>query len=521
MKKKPDFSEKEVKPVVNGDVLLTDNLDENCITIRSIMNNSADLIIKFALAGGVKIAVITCEGMIDKANLANLIYRPLTGLKPSENMSGREIFDKICSEMLIAEEQHQLYKYDDVLTAIMSGFAVLLCDGADYAVSIGIQGFAHRTIDEPSTHINLRASREGFIEVVRTNMSMVRRRVKSPTLKTVMMTIGERSKTDVCVCYLTDMADVQLVNAVIDKLKTIPLNTVMSSAYIQPFLEGSDTGIFSQVFITERPDVFASKLYDGRVGIIVDGTPFALIVPSLFIDNFHTMDDYTHKPYYSAFMRLLRFSAFILSAILPGLYVALCNFNPEMLRDSLLMNIYSSTAATAYPVFGECIIMYILYEIMREAGLRLPKSVGHAVSIVGGLVIGEITVSAGLMSAPVVLIIAATGLCSFAVPDLYETCMIMRLIFILAGGCFGLFGITVAGIVLMFRLCSRKSFGVPNMAPFAPFTLKSVLRDTFVRADWRYLSKSDVSVSQLSGKAKYTDTKNNTEGKADNEQNKQ
>lgn len=479
---------------------LTDSVEINCAAIRTIMGNSADLIIKFAAVSGVRSAVVTCEGMINKANLANLIYRPLISSAPTDFKDGAELLEKICSEMLIAEEQKQLFTFDDILTAIMSGFAVLMCDGANYALSVGIQGFSHRSIEEPSTHINLRASREGFIEVVRVNMSMVRRRIKSPTLKTEIFSVGERSKTDICICYLSDKADKSIVAAITERLKNIPLNTVLSSAYIQSFIEETDTGLFSQVFVTERPDVFASKLYEGRVGIIVDGTPFALVTPSLFIENFHTMDDYTHKPYFSAFMRLLRFSAFILASLLPGLYVALCNFNPEIIQGRLLLNIYSSIQTTAYPVFGECLIMYVLYEIMREAGLRLPKSVGHAVSIVGGLVIGEITVSAGLMSAPVVLIIAATGLCSFAVPDLYESCMILRLIFILSGGLFGLFGITAAGVVLIFRLCSKQCYGVPYIAPIAPFNLKSFLRDTFVRADWRYLSKSDVTVQQLSGK---------------------
>ena len=511
MKKRgADFSEKQVKTVAPQDKKLSTSLDETCTDIRALMNNSADLIIKFAETAGVKMAVVTCEGMIDKSNLANLIYRPLISNPPQGCKDARELFDSIAGKMFIAEEQKQLYTCSDVASAIMSGFAVLLCDGVDYALSIGIQGYEHRGVEEPSTHINLRASREGFVEVVRTNMSMVRRRLKSPTLKTEMIQVGERSNTDVCICYLTDRADIRIVNDIMDKLKNIPLNTILSSEFLQAFLEQSNSDLFSQIFVTERPDVFASKLYEGRIVVIVDGTPFALIVPGLFIENFHTMDDYTHRPYFSAFLRMLRFVAFILAVILPGLYVALCNFNPEMLRSSLLLNIYSSIQTTAYPVFGECLIMYILYEIMREAGLRLPKSVGHAVSIVGGLVIGEITVSAGLMSAPVVLIIAATGLCSLAVPDLYESCMIMRLVFILAGGAFGLYGITIVGVMLMFRLCSKNAYGVPYMAPFAPFTLKSVIRDTFVRVGWRVLSKSDVTVQQLSGKAKSTNAKERT-----------
>ncbi len=515
--KLPDFSEKDVSTVSMQNIKLTDSLTENCTNIRALINNSTDLIIKYTEINHIKAAFVTVEGMTDKMKLADLIYRPLLNNIPDLYCTAKALLDNI-SLMLIAEEQHELFSCDEVLAAAMSGFAVILLDGADYALSIGIQGFAHRAVSEPGTHINLRASREGFNEVVRTNVSMVRRRLKTPTLKTELMKIGSRSNTDICVCYLTDKADMRIVCSVMDRLKTMPLTTVLSSEYLQAFLEQDGSGLFSQVLTTERPDVFASKLYEGRIGIIVDGTPFSLILPAVFIENFQAMDDYTHRPYFSAFMRTLRLIAFVLAVLLPGLYVALCNFNPEIIRSSLLLNIYSSVQTTAFPVFGECLIMYILYEIMREAGLRLPKSVGHAVSIVGGLVIGEITVSAGLMSAPVVLIIAATGLCSFAVPDLYESCMILRLLFILAGGVFGLFGITVTGTALLFRLCSKNAYGVPYTAPFAPFTLKSVIRDTFVRQGWKKLSRSDVTVQQLSGEAKREDVMERTVSSGQNKQ---
>jgi len=513
MKGSNRFEEKSVRTPSDGDIRINSELEQTCIDMRSLMGNTSDLLIKFAEINGTKIAVMSCEGMTDKMKLADMIYRPLMQNPPQFN-NGKELLEKISSALFVAEEQRQAYTCTQAAFFITAGFSVIFVDGADFALAIGIQGFQHRAVSEPSTHINLRASREGFIEVVRPNMAMVRRRMRSPTLKMNLMQVGSRTNTDVCMCYLSDKADMQTVRAVTDKLKNIPLNTVVSSEYLKTFLEEESSSLFMQVISTERPDTFVSKLYEGRVGILVDGTPFALILPGIFIENFHTMDDYTHHPFFSAFIRTLRLIAFLLGALLPGLYVALCNFNPEMFNTSLLLNIYSSAQETAFPIVVETLIMYILYEIMREAGLRLPKSVGHAVSIVGGLVIGEITVSAGLMSAPVVLIIAATGLCSFAVPDLYESCMILRLVFIVAGGCFGLFGMTVLGTVMLFRLCSKNAYGVPYMAPFAPFTLKSIIRDTFVRGSWKNLAKTDVAMTQLSGKAGNT-RKNERNGISD------
>ena len=495
---KKRFSQKPVSLPFDPKTPISAVLNESCTDIRALMGNSSDLIIKYAEINGIKTAVMTCEGMTDKTALAELIYRPLTQCAPNDCDNGGKLLDEIALKLLCAEEQKLTFTCGETVQLIMSGFAVILADGSDHALAIGIQGYEHRAVEEPSSHINLRASREGFIELVRTNMSMVRRRMKSPSLVMNLIKTGTRSNTDVCVCYLSDRADKNMVNEITDRIKELPLSTILCSDYLQAFLEKSGGTLFSQVTLTERPDTFVSKLYEGRVGIIVDGTPFALIVPGLFIENFHTMDDYTHHPYFSAFVRALRFIAFLLAVFLPGLYVALCNFNPELFRTTLLLNIYSSIQTTAYPVLAECLIMYILYEIMREAGLRLPKSVGHAVSIVGGLVIGEITVTAGLMSAPVVLIIAATGLCSFAVPDLYESCMILRLIFILTGGFFGLFGIIIVTTMMLFRLCSKSSYGVPYLAPFAPVTLKSILRDSFYRRSWRSLTESDITVSELS-----------------------
>lgn len=242
-KKLPDLSEKSVESINSGDSRLAANLNINCSEVRRLMNNSSDLIIKYFSSDGHRMAVITCEGMIGKADLANLIFRPLVSAPP-KIQDDNEFFTKVCSDMPIAEEQKQVYDYDSLCLYIMSGFAVLLCDGAGFGIAIGIQGFAHRSVDEPSTHINLRASREGFIEVVRTNVAMVRRRMKSPTLKTIMMTVGERSKTDVSVCYLTDKADMNIVNAVTDKLKNIPLNTIAGGEYLQSFLEDDDSVLF-------------------------------------------------------------------------------------------------------------------------------------------------------------------------------------------------------------------------------------------------------------------------------------
>lgn len=495
------YKEDDVKTLFDGSQKLKPDLTKNTINIRTLMENSSDLIMKFAKVGQCPVCCVTCEGMADKQIITQMIYAPLNEIGNEEKISLPELEERIRNEILIAEEQNTVQTYDDLAHAIMSGFIVILIDGLSYGISIGVQGFQSRSIDEPSTHINLRGSREGFVEVIRINMSMVRRRVKSPTLKFMMIQIGKRTKTDVCICYLSDKASSNVVLDIKRKLNNIDLNTILDSGYIQPFLEQDGSTVFSEIGTTERPDNFAAKLYEGRVGIIVDGTPFALIVPHLFIENFQTMDDYTQQPYYSTFLRLIRWFSFSIAVLLPGLYVALANFNPELFPNALLMNLASAKQSTPYPLMAECLIMYVMYEVMREAGLRLPKHVGHAVSIIGGLVIGEITVSAGLLGAPIILVVAITGMCSFVIPDLYDSAVILRFAFIIGGGLLGIFGLTLVGCVVLFKLCSKNSYGVPYMAPLTPFTLKA-MRDVFTRISWRNMGKNDVKIQDLNGSRK-------------------
>lgn len=477
---------------------LAADLENNTINIKTLMDGSSDLTMKFAKAGGRKICIVFCEGLASTGTMADLIYRPLNSIGNEKEIPFKRLVEMVRDELLLAGEQVQIDDYEQLAQRIMSGFVVILIDGLDCGIGVGVQGYQARGIEEPSTHINLRGSREGFVEVIRTNISMVRRRMKTTDLVFNIRTIGGRSNTDICVCYLKDKVDRTLLEEVQKRLDKIQLNTILESGYIQPFLERKGDILFSEVGVTERPDTFAAKLYDGRVGILVDGTPFALFVPHLFVENFATLDDYTGKPLPATIFRLLRYFAFFCSVLLPGFYVALADFNPELFPNSLLLNLTASIQKTPYPLLVECLIIHIFYEIMREAGLRLPQNIGHAVSVVGGLVIGDIVVSAGLVGAPLLLIVAISAITCFVVPDLYECIVVMRFAFILAGGMWGIFGLTVVGMFFMIKICSMSSYGIPHLAPVAPFTLKA-MRDVFIHTGWRTLVKSDMEIQKMNG----------------------
>lgn len=474
------------------------SLEQNLSFIKNVTANSSDLIIKTGMVCGNRIAVITCEGMTSTDTLAQLIYNKLNHLGNEEKMPPDNLLAHFFEVYMIAAEQLDITDFDDLILKYQSGFGIILIDGCARAIGIGIQGYKSRGIDEPSSELNVRGSREGFCEVIRTNMALIRRRIKSPTLVFDLQSIGSRSRTDICLCYISDKVSPKLLENVRERLKSVDLNTILESGYIQPYFEGKGGWFFSECGTCERPDTFAAKLYEGRVGILVDGTPFALVVPHLFIESFQTLDDYTQKPFYALFIRAVRLFAYFLTIFLPGAYVAVASYNPEMLPSALILNLAAAEQTAPFSLMFECLFIHFMYEILREAGIRLPRPIGHAIGVVGGIVIGDITVNAGLVGAPMVLIVALSGLCSFVVPTQYEKTVVLRFIYIIAGGVFGLYGLMVLAGAVIIKMCSLSTYGIPYMAPISPFSPKAT-RDMFVRAGWKKLAKSNIVLQDLNG----------------------
>jgi spore germination protein KA len=256
--------------------------------------------------------------------------------------------------------------------------------------------------------------------------------------------------------------------------------------------------IFSTVGVTEKPDTLCGKITEGRVGILVDGTPSAIIVPHLFIENFQSFDDYSNRPYYASFIRILKYISLFLALYFPGLFVAVTNFHPEFIPTALLNNINDTLQKTPFPLVVEVLMVTFMYEVMREAGLRLPTPLSHAVGIVGALVIGETGVSAGLISAPTLIFVAFSAICSYVLPQLYGTITILKFSFILAGGMFGFVGIVLLSLIVTISACSLNSFGVPYMSPISPLS-KGVVSDNFIRRDWQVLSNHKIKVQNMTG----------------------
>ena len=475
------------------------SINEIKLSLQSQFDNSADLSVRvFTLKSALKIqaAVITMEGLVDKEQLSQSVLNPLLtfdyGARDSAAVSVIAY-----SSVMASSDVIKLSSADEIVTSITSGFAVLMIDGAEELYAVGVQGYSFRGVSEPESEVVQRGSREGFTEPLRVNMSMIRRRMKTPDLKFEQMTVGTDSKTQLMICYLQSQVSLDLLNKLKNRLSGCNLETVLASGYLSDYLEDNGSGsLFSGVGISERPDTVCGKLTEGRIAIIVDGTPAVMIVPHLFVEEFQSVDDYSNRTYYAAFIRLMKYLSFFVSVFLPGLYVALAQFHPEYFPTWLLINTSESLAQTPFPVTAEVLAITVVYEIMKEAGLRIPKSLGHAVSIVGALVIGDSAVNAGIISASTLMVVATAAICGYVTSPLYPPIMMLRMLFIVVGGFTGLWGITLATAVVLIGMCAKTSLGVPYLSSLSPFSLRR-MRDVFIRAGWRQLSKHTIRVQKF------------------------
>lgn len=477
---------------------LVSELNQNIVSIMEKYRNSSDFLKREVSINGHAIAVLADEGMVDLQIMTEMIFEPLINARVDADVTPEEVYRYIEEQILIGIDVNDVYDCDSVFSFIMSGFIVILIDGMEKGVAIGAQGFSFRSVSEPSGEINLRGSREGFTEPIRINLTMIRRRIKSPDMKFELFKVGKVSNTDVCMVYMNNRVSDKLLREIRYKLRSIDLDVVLESGYIQPYLQGKPWSLFSDVGTTERPDTLCAKINEGRVGILVDGTPFALIVPYFFNENFQSIDDYCHKPYFATFLRWVKYISFFMTILLPGAYVAIGTFHPELFPHALLFNIAAAEETTPLPLVLEALVIHFIYEVMHEAGLRLPRAVGHAVSIVGGLVIGDAAVTAGLIGAPMVMVVALTAISSFVVPSLYESVSILRFAFIIIGGAMGLYGITLGLAFLSVNMAKLNNFGAPYLAPVSPFSRKA-MKDVLIRARWNKLSKKESRIQNFEG----------------------
>ncbi len=476
---------------------LSDNLERTLSKIRELFGNSDDLNIVRFEASGIKCAVLTLDGMTSSADLSKMLFSPLMDFKKLLAQPS-DIYDYLMRKGLFSTESKPIRSYSDVSERLCSGFAVVLINGEKRGAAIGAQGFKTRSISEPFTENNIKGCMEALTDNLKTSMSLIRRRLKSPLLRFETMKAGEISQTELAIVYISGKAPENLVNEVRSRLNEIELDVISDTGCLEPFLSNSPGSFFSGCSTTERPDVLAAKINEGRIAVLVDGVPFAVVCPALFMENFQAVDDYEEKPHFAFLQRLLRYLSFLLAGFLPGIYLAATIHHPEILAKTIMTNLIASEEDTPFPLMLEMLIVVTLFEIMREAGLRLPKAVGGAVSIVGGLVIGDAAVTSGLISSPLLIIIGITATCSFVLPSLNPQLTILRYIGIFAGGLAGFFGMAVFSLVILVNAAAGDCLKVPYLSPMAPFTMKAT-RDLLFRAGYKKMQKRKMTVESLNG----------------------
>ena len=473
---------------------LTDHHEQNLCIIRHLTGGSADIVLSRVTVCGIACALLSCEGMCSSSGISEQIAEPLHTLQ-GDFADGAALLRFLRSDRLFAADSTAAGDTGTLLHLLHSGFVILLAEGADFCLACGLQGYASRGISEPSGELNIYGAKEGFAEPVRTNMSLIRRRMKTPLLTFELRTAGTLSQTDLCMVYLRDRVPEDLLQKIRDTLGNLPLESILSGGYVRPFLEGSDFRLVHSVGTTERPDILCAKLLEGRVGILIDGTPFALLLPQLFCETFQTLDDYNYPPAYATLLRWLKYAAGLTALLLPACYLAVSLHHPALMHETLLRLLTESEQNAPFSLTAELLGILFVYEILREAGLRLPKATGSAVGIIGGLLIGDAAVQSGLISTPVLTVAALSATSGFVIPEHHAALTVLRPLFILAASAAGIAGIAVLGTALLCHVCATEAFGFPVSAPAAPL-LPRRLSDVLARIGFRRLSQQNFRVSE-------------------------
>ncbi len=464
-----DYVEPSASPLIN----ITRSIDKNLDIFKNIFGESNDIITReftFGQEPAMRAVLYYVDGLTDKGSINAHIIKPL--MYDHRFIYGNEnskiTLDSFEATLLAVGEVNQVSEIEKIVDGCMSGDTVMIIDGFDKALVISTRKWQSRSIEEPQTEVVVRGPREGFCETLRTNTALLRRKVKNPDLVLESMKIGRRTKTDICIAYIKGIASPSLIEEIKKRLRKIDTDSILESGYIEQYIEDAPFSVFPTIGNSEKPDVVAGKLLEGRAAILVDGTPFVLTVPMLFIESFQTSEDYYMRFMSASILRIFRYLAYLISIFAPAAYLTALTYHPELIPTPLLFTLAASEEGLPFPLFVEMLLMLVVFEILREAGVRLPRPVGQAISIVGALVIGQAAVAAGIVSDFTVIVIAITAVSSFIVTSQTESAVILRFITFFMGSVMGGFGIIVCLLGMTIHLSSLSSFGTPYLSPVVP-----------------------------------------------------
>ncbi len=459
---------------------LTVRLDENLALFRNIFSQDATFRVRDLRSGmGVRCCLLYLDGMVNSELINQSVVRPLILAEPAAG----DAADVIEHQVLYANDVNRKEKLVDLLHGILYGDSILLVEGVACGLVINTKGWRSRGISEPDNETVLQGPREGFDEAAMLNLAQLRRKLQTPDLCIEMQRIGRRTDTLVFLCYLGSLASPQLVKQVKKRLSKIDIDGILDTNYLNELIRDRRYSVFKTCGTTERPDVVAAKLLEGRVAVMVDGTPVVLTMPYLFSENFQSDEDYYLNFWVSSIGRFLRYICFLLTVSVPAFYLALLTFHKRLIPTFLLLSAAQSRGGVPFSSFVECLMLILILEILKETGARMPQNLGHTLSIVGGLVVGQAAVEARLISAPMLIVVAVSGIAGLMIPRLRAAVFYLRLGMILLAAVLGLPGCFLGLTLILIRIMQLSSFGVAYTKPLETPTVQG-LKDTVVRLPW-------------------------------------
>lgn len=463
---------------------LSGNLEEDIALFKEIFKKDAILRVKRITRSEenpLKLALIYMDGMVDTEQVNDAIIRPVLTVAPIKMTDS--VAEYLETEVLFARDVKRSRNVAKILEGILYGEALLLIDKSLEAITADVKGWRTRGISEPEDERILQGPREGFEEAALLNIAMLRRRLQTPDLCTEMLRLGRRTNTIVFICYLDTLTDAKMLDDIKKRIKKIDIDGIIDSNYITEQIKDYRYSPFKTTGSTERPDIVAARLLEGRIAIIVDGSPVVVTIPYLFSENFQSDEDYYINFLVSNVGRIIRYICFMLAISLPAIFIAVSVFHRELLPTSLAIAVSELRAGVPFSPLTECLILIFIFEVLRETGIRMPQSLGHALSIVGGLVVGQAAVDSRIISAPILIIIALSGISGLMVPRLKGAVFYLRIVLVLLSSFLGLYGYMAGISVILMHILSLNSFGTDYTVSLRRINYES-LKDTIIRAPW-------------------------------------
>lgn len=483
-----------------SDLKIPHSLTEKLDMLMQFLEKSDDIISReFSVDGesNLAAAAVYLNGIIDNETFHQHILRPLILYAKSQKIlnGGGDLSDIIYRNCITVGQVKKVDDLRSVIHNIYDGMLLLLFDGIQEALVIDIHGGKYRSIDEPPAEKAVRGPRDGFIENLDINISLVRRRLRDPRMVVKKTVVGQRSRTQVAIMYIEDIADPEIVEEVKTRLDKINTDAIPAAGFLEQYLEDNPYSLFPQIWTSERPDKVVMELMEGRVAVMADGTPTVIFAPSLFIEFFQASEDYIERTFIASYIRFMRFVAFVIAISLPAVYIALLSFQPELIPIRLLEPLAQARKEVPFPVVVETLVQEAIIQLVIEAGLRLPGTVGQTIGVVAGIILGQAAISAKIASPGIIIIVAITTICTFALPSgsMVQATRIIRIPMMLLAASFGLFGFSLGWLIILTHLSSLNSFGVAYFAPFAPMRW-SDFKDSFFRIFLWKMDRRPVSI---------------------------